>query len=94
MTRRTRIHIGVGDTLETVGAVVGCLAVAHLAGLWWGLLLAAAFLIVAANLVYAQHRISLGLPNRQDVARLRYRAGAPVRALSRRGRVTLARVRR
>lgn len=66
MTRRIRIHIGVGDVLETAGAVIACVAVGHLAGLWWALLLAAVILVVAGNLIYAQHRLTIPLLARRD----------------------------
>lgn len=81
MTRRIRIHIGVGDVLETTGAVIACVAVGHLAGLWWALLLAAVLLVVAGNLIYGQRFVTVGLPNRDDLAKARFRAVRPARML-------------
>jgi hypothetical protein len=93
VNRRIRIHIGVGDILQLVGVFRACLAVGHLAGLWWGILLGAVYVIVDANLTYGQHRLSVGLPNRNDWARAKFLAGKPVRAMRLRGRAALAKVR-
>lgn len=71
MTRRIRIHIGVGDILQLVGIAGACIAVGHLAGLWWGVLLGAIFVVVDANLSYGRAKLTIALPSRWDVIRLR-----------------------
>lgn len=79
MTRRIRIHIGVGDLLETAGAGLACFAVAHLAGLFWALLLAALFLIIAGNLIYGHTRLVVALPSRAERIRVRWLLATPWR---------------
>ena len=83
MTRRTRIVVGVGDVLQLLGATGACLAVAHLAGLWWGVLLAALFVFVEANLTYANRTVGLSLPSGQDRIVAAHRLLTPARVLRR-----------
>lgn len=83
MTRRTQIVVGVGDVLQLVGMAAAVVAVWHLAGLWWGVLLAGAFVVIEANLTYGGKGLTISLPNRQDRIVLRHRLLAPARAAGR-----------
>lgn len=92
MTRRIRIVVGVGDVLQLIGMAAAVLAVWHLAGLWWGVLLGAAFVVVEANLTYGGKGFAISLPNRQDRLVLRYRLMTPVRVIRHAGCALASRV--
>lgn len=81
MTRRVRIHASVGDILQLAGVVAVCLAVGHLAGMWWAILLGGVYVIVDANVSYSGRAVGVSLPNRWDLARWRFKALTPVRVL-------------
>lgn len=71
MTRRIRVHVSVGDVLQLIGVVGACLAVGHLAGLWWGVLLGAVYVIVDANLSYGARHLTIPLLARRDFQMLK-----------------------
>lgn len=62
--QRTRVHIGIGDVLETAGAGIACWGVARLVGLWAALILAGVLLVIAGELIYSGRTITIGLPHR------------------------------
>lgn len=85
-----RIHPGViGNFFEIAGVTIGCLAIANLAGPWWGLLAGAIAILVAAELIYGEVGAKIPLPHRPTLKI------APIHGLSeflrtRRARFTLS----
>lgn len=94
MTRRTQIVVGVGDVLQLLGVVGACLAVGHLAGRWWGVLLGAVFVFVEANLTYGNRSVAVSLPSAQDRIVVAHRLLAPARGVGRLCRAAARKVRR
>lgn len=94
MTRRTRIVVGAGDVLQLIGAGGACVAVGHLAGMWWGVLLGAVFVFVEANLTYGNKGFGISLPNRQDRIVFAHRLSAPARSARRLVGILAGKVRR
>jgi hypothetical protein len=94
MTRRTQIVVGVGDILQLLGMAAAVIAVWHLAGRWWGVLLGGAFVVIEANLTYGGKGFAISLPNHQDRIAFRRRLLTPARAASRLTRALASKVRR
>jgi hypothetical protein len=73
MTRRTILHIGIGDGIELAGCAGACYAVSMITGLGWAILLGSLVLIVKANLEYAGAHVAIPLPSpRRDARVLRH----------------------
>ncbi len=83
MTRRSILHIGVGDGIELVGLAGTCYAVAILAALGWAILLGSLILIVKANLDWGAAHVAIPLPAPRRDARL-LRHAVSVRVTDRR----------
>lgn len=70
--QRARAHIGVGNSLELVGAGLVCYGIDRLAGLAVALIVAGVLVVALAELVYSEVVLRVPLPRRpRPVARLR-----------------------
>lgn len=69
MRQRTKLAVNAGNLLELIGAACAVFAVAHLAGVEWGILLAGILVVVAAELIYDEHVWRFPLPLRPQPSR-------------------------
>jgi hypothetical protein len=75
---RIRVHVNVGNLLETAGAALGCYAIAALAGAAAGMLAGGVLLVVAAELIYDARIATVALPHRPRPLTAARRAVRPV----------------